>query len=181
MGQTDQLLSREELIQLWHNIATSFDSKLEITVDNGTSLAMRFAFQNEYGQTLVGIKDLAGSGISAGSSMETYVITDLKTTPEEQLVITLPPLFNGLFEKFLTDVSPFYLNTTKHWVKSPSASLREIVSSKKVQGLAGFDSLYLETRENQLILKSNNFLGKAHETKTLINLHLRFLKLISKE
>lgn len=181
MSVGNQLLSRDELIGLWREIASSFNSELELTVDNSTSLAMKFVFQNDYGQTHVGIKDLAGSGITAGSTFESYVITKLTVPSSERLGITLPPLFSGLLERLRTDVSPFYLKGTKYWVKSQSTSLREAVSDKKIKGLAHFDSLYLKTMENELILKSHSFMGKAHQIHALINLHLRFLKLISKQ
>lgn len=180
MSVGNQLLSRDELIGLWSEIASSFKSELQLTVDNGTSLAMKFVFQNDYGQTQVGIKDLAGSGKTARSTMESYVITQLKVRSTEQLSITLSPLFSSLLERLRTDVSPFYLKDTKYWVKSKSASLREAVSDKEIEGLIHFDSLYLKAMENELILKSHSFMGKAHLIHDLINLHVRFLRLVSK-
>lgn len=181
MPVNKELLPREELIQLWHEIAVAFDTQLEVTVDDGVSLAMKFTFQNEYGQTQVGIKDLAGSGISHRTAMESYVITTVRETFPHKLTINLPPPLSGFLERYRNDVSRIYLNGTKYWVKSQSVGLREAITTGNLKGLADFDSLYLKMEEDSLILKTSSFLGRAHQIKAFINLYLSFLKLVSEQ
>lgn len=116
MAANNELLSREELIALWHDMARSFKTELQVTVDNGTALAMRFEFKSKFGLTEISIRDAAGSS-TGGYGLRTAIITQCDKPLSKSLRINLPPLFSGILEKFRKDVFPLYIKNTKYWVK----------------------------------------------------------------
>ncbi|GAB5528008.1 MAG: hypothetical protein Roseis2KO_58800 [Roseivirga sp.] len=171
MTDTNKLLSREELMTLWQSMAQSFNTKLEITVDNATALAMRFNFESKFGLTEIGIKDAAGSS-TGGYGMGTSIITECQKPLSKHLKINLPPLFSGILESFRKDVSLLYLNNTKYWVKSDAKALREAITLKKTEYLKNFDSLYLKTYDNTVLLKTTDFLGRQDQIQAFARLHM---------
>lgn len=177
MTDTNRLLSREELISLWNHMAQSFNTKLEITVDNGAALAMRFGFKSKFGLTEISIRDAAGSS-TGGYGMHTSITTECHKPLGKSLKINLPPLFSGILEKFSKDVSPLYLHNTKYWIKSDSKELRESISSERIEHLDSFNSLYLKTYDKTVHLKTTDFLGKQDEIQAFARLHIALVGLV---
>lgn len=177
MTDTNRLLSREELISLWQHMAQSFNTRLEITVDNGTALAMRFNFKSKFGQTEISIRDAAGSS-TGGYGMHTSITTECQKPLSKSLKINLPPLFSGMLEKLRKDVSLLYLDDTKYWITSDSRELRKSITPERIEHLDSFNSLYLKTYDKTVLLKTTDFLGRQDEIQAFARLHIALVELI---
>ncbi len=158
-------------------MAQSFNTELEITVDNGAALAMRFDFKSKFGLTEISIRDAAGSS-TGGYGMHTSIITECQKPLSRNLKINLPPLFSGILKKFRKDVSLLYLHDTKYWIKSDSKQLREAITPERVEHLDSFNSLYLNTYDKTVHLKTTDFLGKQDEIQAFSRLHIALVGLI---
>ncbi len=178
MAESNKLLSREELLALWRDMATSFGTQLEVTTDNGSALAMRFTFSSKSGQTEVSIKDSFGSG-RGGSGLETSVISTCSNPLNQNLKISLPPLFSSLFLRFQKNVSFVCLGDAKYWVKSESAPLRTAITSDRIENLDRFHPLYFSASDQTIALQTVGFLGKVPEISAFISLHLALAELVS--
>lgn len=177
MAEDNKLLSREELLALWHEIAASFGTELEVTVDNGAALALRLTFPSQFGETEISIKDSFGSG-TGGSGLATSVISTCNSPLKENLKISLPPLFGLLFPRFYKNVSSLYLEGTQYWVKSESAKLRAAIDPDKIENLSQFHPLHFTASDKTVALRTVGFLGKADQIQAFARLHISLAGLV---
>ncbi len=183
MASSDDLLSRKELIALWTEMAKSFGSTLELPVDNNVSLVMKFCFANEYGETEIMIKDLAGSGQSSWSSdpsqMSTEITTKFNTSLKNEFKIVLPPLFSRFLKGFIPGAGIVKTNEQEYWIRCKSVYLlKKLITSEHIQSIHRFRNFFaLGTRE-QIVTRTTSFLDKEALIKEFANFHLGLLKLV---
>lgn len=183
MSKQPELLSREDLIALWQEIASAFNATLELPVNNGVSLVLKFSFKHDVGETEVMIKDLALTGSSLMGDLSTFG-SSVKTTFDKALRVSfrmfLPPLFHNILKAFYKNVTPFYLGRTEYWIKSDDRELRNrLVLDKGMSGIDEFKSIFMEVKNNEFLSKTSDFLGKRDQIENLITLHLNVIKLFS--
>lgn len=183
MSGQPELLSRENLIALWKEIAGKFNSTLELPVDNGISLVLKFSFSHDVGKTEVMIKDLASTGSSLMGDPSTFG-SSVKTTFDKALGVSfkmsLPPLFPSFLKPFYKNVTSFDLGGTKYWIRSDDTELRNLLSLNKAKpGFQKFKSIYMKAEDNEFSLETSDFLGKKSQIENLVTLHMNILKLFN--